>query len=319
MEDAAPAPRPLSTRQIPRLLRDDEGDDLLTPLVQSRRPSRQYVSISPPPSDSLSLAMSYPPPTEALPVFTNPWPRRPSCSDTRSSTSPGSRSTTREQAGPSAPKVPRVPLLHVRDESPSGAAREASLSMVSEDTVTRLPLTPFPPWTSNADREGRQARDEAGACRCDDGRRSTRSIRRSVSFMHASVLAAQFLAFMGLFCVWVDVAVREAASHSGFWVKLWMYFQPALGVLCLFTLSMMLVLEARGLSDGAFWGVEAVVLAVGGGAGFCVVWWAFGQGSRVVIGAAVGTAVMMLGVGMFGFVRAAVVLVVAQGEAACRA
>lgn len=37
--------------------------------------------------------------------------------------------------------------------------------------------------------------------------------------MHAAVLAAQFVAFTGVFCVWVGVAVGEGADHSEFWRK----------------------------------------------------------------------------------------------------
>ncbi|KID78213.1 uncharacterized protein G6M90_00g040190 [Metarhizium brunneum] len=270
MEDAPPVPSPLSIRQSygSPLGEEEEGEDLLTPLLQSRRPSRQYVSISSPPGDS------------SLPVFTNPWP----CSGIL-------------QHGSSAP---RVPLVHVRDESPGGRAGEARPSVVSEDAVAGLPLTRFPPWTSNSDRE-RSKSEEGAGCRCDEG-----SLRRGV--VHAAVLAAQFVAFTGVFCVWVGVAVGEGADHSGFWHKLWVYFQPVLGGLGLLAAAAMLAYDmADGLSDGVFLGVQAGVLAVAGAAGLCVVWWALETGSRAVVGAAAGTAAMMLGVGVFGFARAAVV------------
>lgn len=186
MDDAPPVPSPLSIRQSYGFPRgeeeedeEEEGEDLLTPLLQSRRPSRQYVSISSPPGDS------------SLPVFTNPWP----CSGILQHRS----------------SAPRVPLVHVRDESPGGRAREARPSVVSEDVVGGLPLTRFPPWTSNSDRE-RSKSGESAECRCDEG-----SLRRGV--VHAVVLAAQFVAFTGVFCVWVGLAVGEGADHSGFWHK----------------------------------------------------------------------------------------------------
>ncbi|KID92763.1 peroxisomal membrane protein PEX31 [Metarhizium guizhouense ARSEF 977] len=275
MEDAPPGPSPLSIRQSYGFPlgeeeedEEEEGEDLLTPLLQSRRPSRQYVSMSPPPGGDSSL-----------PAFTNPWP----CSGILQHRS----------------SAPRVPLIQVRDESPGGRAREARPSVVSEDAVAGLPLTRFPPWTSNSDRE-RSKSEEGAGCRCDEG-----SLRRGV--VHAAVLAAQFVAFTGVFCVWVGVAVGEGADHSGFWHKLWVYFQPVLGGLGLLAAAAMLAYEADGLSDGVFLGVQAGVLAVAGAAGLCVVWWALETGSRAVVGAAAGTAAMMLGVGVFGFARAAVV------------
>lgn len=303
MEDAPPVPSPLSIRQSygfplgeEEENEEEEGEDLLTPLLQSRRPSRQYVSISSPPGDS------------SMPTFTNPWP----CSGILQHRS----------------SAPRVPLIKVRDESPGGRAGEARPSVVSEDaTVAGLPLTRFPPWTSNSDRE-RSKSGESAECRCDEG-----SLRRGV--VHAAVLAAQFVAFTGVFCVWVGLAVGEGADHSGFWHKyvytyycfplilvclarflltgflcrrLWVYFQPVLGGLGLLAAAAILAYDmADGLSDGVFLGVQAGVLAVAGAAGLCVVWWALETGSRAVVGAAAGTAAMMLGVGVFGFARAVVV------------
>ncbi|KHO11752.1 hypothetical protein MAA_10696 [Metarhizium robertsii ARSEF 23] len=261
MDDAPPVPSPLSIRQsygFPLGEEEDdegeEGEDLLTPLLQSRRPSRQYVSISSPPGDS------------SLPGAADSGPRR----------------VARRQGGRGAS------VRGLRGRDCRRAAADAG------------PPVDDPPWTSNSDRE-RSKSGESAECRCDEG-----SLRRGV--VHATVLAAQFVVFTGVFCVWVGVAVGEGADHSGFWHKLWVYFQPVLGGLGLLAAAAMLAYDmADGLSDGVFLGVQAGVLAVAGAAGLCVVWWALETGSRAVIGAAAGTAAMMLGVGVFGFARAAVV------------
>ncbi|OAA50621.1 peroxisomal membrane protein PEX31 [Metarhizium rileyi] len=304
MDDALPSPSPSPVGRSSRL--QDEEVDLLTPLLQSRRPSRQYGPISPPSSDSLIRTRSCPPRPEALPAFANPpWPSRASRADVQAPTSPEFWTAPRGQAGLS---TPRTPSIQVHYESAGGQVRETTLSMASEDTVRGLPLTPFPPWMSNSDRECRascegryeSSKSEAGGCRCD----GLGGMRKG--FVHAMVLAVQFIALMGVSCVWVGVAVREAGSDAElFW--LWVYVQPALGMLGLFTMAMILVYEVIDLSDTVFLGAQVVMLVVTSTTGFCMAWWAFEQGSRVVIGTAVGTAAMMLGVGMFGFVRAALI------------
>lgn len=92
-----------------------------------------------------------------------------------------------------------------------------------------------------------------------------------------------------------------------FWFSLWIYFQPMLGVLCLFSLAMLVVYEVKGLSDTGFLVTQVVTLVVASTTGLCFAWWAFEENSRLVIGTAVGAGAMMLGVGMLGFVRAVVV------------
>ena len=216
MEDTPPDPTPSHSKRRNHRLPSEEGS--LTPLVQSRRPSRQYFAISPPSNDSFSLVKSYPPRIDNLPAFTDPWPSRPSISSIRSPSSPEFWSTPQEeQAGPSTPR----PLIQVRDESPSGKGRERSTSLISEDTVRRMPLTPFPPWMSNSDRESRakceercqQSQDRDKRCPCGD---DIGLLRKGV--VHAVVLAVQFTTFLGVICVWMSVAAwKGVSSDARFW------------------------------------------------------------------------------------------------------
>lgn len=92
--------------------------------------------------------------------------------------------------------------------------------MASEDTVRRQPLTPFPPWMSNSDREcqetceERRERDKTEVRRCGCG--DARKLREVV---HVVVLAMQFVTLLGVFCAWVGVAAWEGDPGSTFWKR----------------------------------------------------------------------------------------------------
>jgi hypothetical protein len=211
MGDGLPDPTLESTRRSSRLSQEEQ--DLVRPLVQSRRSSRQYVCISPPPTDSFSLTRSYPPRTEALPAFTDPWRPRSSFSSKRLPAAPEICSPQGQaQAGPSASSMPTLPAYG------ESRAIDPSPSTVSEDTVMRLPLTLFPLWRSNSDRDceatSQAARDQdmgqVRGCHCNAG-----CVRKGQ--MHAVVLTMQHVTFVGLFCLWVGVAFGGIDQDSTFW------------------------------------------------------------------------------------------------------
>lgn len=112
------------------------------------------------------------------------------------------------------PPAPSSPDEH-GDEDEVARGRESG-SLVSEVTVRREPLTPFPPWRSNSDssRDENLPHSRGGQARCGCGCGDD-SFSRS---MHAVVLALESVVFLGVVCLFGGISVWRG-GESAFWTR----------------------------------------------------------------------------------------------------
>ncbi|EEU47261.1 uncharacterized protein NECHADRAFT_77531 [Fusarium vanettenii 77-13-4] len=258
----------------------------------------------------------------------------PSC---RSITSPVRRSPARpspaQQSAPSSLVSPvRSTTIQQRNysgPSPDFLAPPLSESLVSVEWIWGTPpLTPFPPfarWVSD---------DEDNSC---DVRRWEESVQRSTSQMdnkqhsydgrhvpvtivrlegrwiissaiHGFVLVTQFAVSLGVFSalMWVTVW-KEDEPGNDFTEWLWTFVDPILVTLLLLCSVTLLAHEVKLLSSVALLYLQSLILAVTTAAS--VVLWArcFQEQSPEVKGVLMGCNVMLWGLALFGFIRAAVV------------
>ncbi|KAH7271130.1 hypothetical protein B0J15DRAFT_389085 [Fusarium solani] len=255
----------------------------------------------------------------------------------RSITSPVRRSPARpspaRQSAPSSLVSPvrSTTITQQRNysgPSPDFLAPPLSASLVSADHGSirgTPPLTPFPRWVSDdeddsCDVRGWEESVQQSTSRMDnkqhsyDGRHVPVTIVRLEgrwiisSAIHGFVLVTQFAVSLGVFSalMWVTVW-KEDEPASDFTEWLWTFVDPILVTLLLLCSATLLAHEVKLLSSVALLYLQSLILAVTTAAS--VVLWArfFQEQSPEVKGVLMGCNVMLWGLALFGFIRAAVV------------
>ncbi|KAJ4327533.1 hypothetical protein N0V84_002061 [Fusarium piperis] len=187
------------------------------------------------------------------------------------------------------------------------------------------PLTPFPRWVSDdedesCDVQGWDESVQQSTSRMDGKRHSydnghipvtiVRLEGRWVisSAIHGFVLVMQFAVSLGVFSalMWVTVW-KEDEPGNDFTEWLWAFVDPILVMLLLLCSITLLAHEVKLLSSVALLYLQSLILAVTTAAS--VVLWArcFQEQSPEVKGVLMGCNVMLWGLALFGFIRAAVV------------
>ncbi|KAJ3467527.1 hypothetical protein MRS44_005091 [Fusarium solani] len=291
---------------------------------------------------TISLAPELAPPTSRS--ITSPVRRSPARPSPARQSAPSSlvspvRSTTitqqRNYSGPS-PDFLAPPLSaslvsadygSIRSEPPEERAdsTETVRGPLTLDRGGTPPLTPFPRWVSNdeddsCDVRGWEESVQQSTSRMDnkqhsyDGRHVPVTIVRLEgrwiisSAIHGFVLVTQFAVSLGVFSalMWVTVW-KEDEPASDFTEWLWTFVDPILVTLLLLCSATLLAHEVKLLSSVALLYLQSLILAVTTAAS--VVLWArfFQEQSPEVKGVLMGCNVMLWGLALFGFIRAAVV------------
>ncbi|QPG94267.1 hypothetical protein C2857_005556 [Epichloe festucae Fl1] len=183
---------------LPRPQSQQQG--ALTPLLSNQ--PRRYSSHSRPASTSAPFS-----PRTCLAPHSTPPPTLANATPWRSDPPPAA---ARVFKSPSSPDLLRFAATEDEDED---GGRESG-SLVSQVTVRREPLTPFPPWRSNSSREESlpRSREAQACCGCGCG---DSSFSRS---MHAVVLAVESLVFLGVVCLFGGIWVWRG-GESAFWTR----------------------------------------------------------------------------------------------------
>ncbi|WAO86463.1 Hypothetical protein NCS54_00373700 [Fusarium falciforme] len=291
---------------------------------------------------TISLAPELAPPTSrsiTSPVRRSPARPSPSRQSAPSSLVSPVRSTTitqqRNYSGPS-PDFLAPPLSaslvsadygSIRSEPPEERAdsTETVRGPLTLDRGGTPPLTPFPRWVSDdegdsCDVRGWEESVQQSTSRMDnkqhgyDGRHIPVTIVRLEgrwiisSAIHGFVLVMQFAVSLGVFSalMWVTVW-KEDEPGNDFTEWLWTFVDPILVTLLLLCSVTLLAHEVKLLSSVALLYLQSLILAVTTAAS--VVLWArcFQEKSPEVKGVLMGCNVMLWGLALFGFIRAAVV------------
>ncbi|KAF7552468.1 hypothetical protein G7Z17_g4314 [Cylindrodendrum hubeiense] len=203
--------------------------------------------------------------------------------------------------------------------------RPSSTGTVRGPTTERRsppPLTPFPPWIGDSEEEwqARGWQDPNQAMRAAP-KRQRESIRYAPfavvevetrwllsSIIHGIVLALQFSIALAVFSALISVAIwKKPDTDVRFWDWLWNFAEPSLvGVLILCS-GTLVAHETKILSAVALLYLQCAILVVTTAASFIM--WArcIEEYNRAVKGVLMGCNVLMWGLALFGFVRAAVV------------
>ncbi|KAM0440017.1 hypothetical protein ACHAPT_001119 [Fusarium lateritium] len=194
------------------------------------------------------------------------------------------------------------------------------------------PLTPFPPWVSEDEDESCEIRGWGGSVQrstsrmngkqhgYDGGHVPVTVVRLEgrwiiSSAIHGFFLALQFAVALAVFSalMWVTVS-KEDEPENDFTEWLWTLVDPILVTLLLLCSITLLAHEVKLLSSVALLYLQSLILAVTTVAS--VVLWArcFQEQSPDVKGVLMGCNVMLWGLALFGFIRAAVVWKVELSE-----
>ncbi|RMJ13518.1 hypothetical protein CDV36_006802 [Fusarium kuroshium] len=275
---------------------------------------------------TISLAPELAPPSSRS--ITSPVRRSPARPSPAQQSAPSSlvspvRGTTQQHnySGPSPDFLAPADYGSIRSERPDERAdsTETVRGPLSLDRGGTPPLTPFPRWVSDEDEDDVRAWDEQSTSRMDnklgfDGRNVPVTVVRLEgrwivsSAIHGFVLAMQFAVSLGVFSalMWVTVW-KEDEPGNDFTEWLWTFVDPILITLLLPCSITLLAHEVKLLSSVALLYLQSLILAVTTAAS--VVLWArcFQEQSPEVKGVLMGCNVMLWGLALFGFIRAAVV------------
>ncbi|KAJ4254387.1 hypothetical protein NW762_009982 [Fusarium torreyae] len=199
---------------------------------------------------------------------------------------------------------------------------ESSLTVRPPTNIERggsPPLTPFPPWVSEDEDEECETRAWEGYTTRTDKRQSydgghvpvtiVRVEGRWIvsSVIHGLVLALQFTVTLGVFSalMWVTVW-KENEPGNDFDEWLWKLADPTLVAVLLLCSASLLAHEVKLLSSVALLYLQSLILAATTVSS--LVLWArcFQEESRFVKGVLMGCNVLMWGLALFGFIRAAI-------------
>ncbi|KAH6894210.1 hypothetical protein B0T10DRAFT_479827 [Thelonectria olida] len=209
-----------------------------------------------------------------------------------------------------------------------GTPRSASAETVRGPTRPRsvqseVPLIPFPPWDGNLEGEYPSPRwqggNHNGAHRqYGSGGRGARLHELSLigmenrwilsSVIHGLLLAMQFIVTLVVFSALIWVAVWQKGDEDvEFWEWLWMFAEPSLVGILLVCSATLLAHEIKILSSVVLLYLQSAILFLTTIASAILWIRCIEEYSSAVKGVLMGCNVLMWGLAVFGFVRAAIV------------